>query len=67
MVFGEIFQSIEGKIGKKVKNSITPIDRECRETYFGTVNILVKKYLKIVENISGELEFFWNFRKFFYQ
>ena len=49
-----------------VKNSITPIDRERREMYFGPVNIFVKKYLKIVENISGDLEFFWNIRKFFY-
>jgi len=42
------------------------IDLRSRETYFGTVNIFVKKYLKIVENISGDVEFFWNFRKFFY-
>ena len=66
VVFGEIFPSFEGKIGKMIKNSITPIDRERRDAYFGPVNILVKKYLKIVENISGDLEFFWNFRKFFY-
>jgi len=42
------------------------IDSGSRETYFGTVIIFVKKFLKIVENISGDLEFFWNFRKFFY-
>jgi len=65
VVFGEIFLSFEGKIGKMVKNSITPIDRE---TYFGSnifVNIFVK-HMKIVENISGDFEFRWNFRIFFY-
>jgi len=36
VVFGESF---EGKIRKIVKNSITPIDREYRETYFGSINL----------------------------
>ena len=44
-VFGEIFLSFEGKIGKMVKNSITPNDREYRETYFGPIN-LGQNYLK---------------------
>ena len=48
-----------------VKNSITSIDRERRETYFGPVNIFVKKYLKIVENISGTWNFFGIFENFF--
>jgi len=64
MVFGEIIISIEGKIGKMVKNSITSIDRE---TYFGSNifgNIFVK-HMKIIENMSGDFEFLWNFRKFF--
>jgi len=39
VVFGEIFLSFQGKIGKMVKNSITPIDRERRETYFGPINL----------------------------
>jgi len=51
---------------KNRKKSTIRIDSGGRETYFGPVNIFVKKYLKIGENISGDLEFFWNFRKFFY-
>jgi len=51
---------------KNRKKSTIRTDSGGRETYFGPVNIFVKKYLKIVENISGGLEFFWNFRKFFY-
>jgi len=39
VVFDEIFLSFEGKIGKMVKNSITPIDRERRETSFGPINL----------------------------
>jgi len=51
---------------KNRKKSTIRIDAGGRETYFGPVNIFVKKYMKIDENISGDLEFFWNFRKFFY-
>jgi len=39
VVFDEIFLSFEGKIGKMVKNSTTPIDREYRETYFVPINL----------------------------
>ena len=54
-----------GKIGKIEKKSTTRIDSGGRETYFGLVNIFVKKYLKIVENILGDLEFFGIFENFF--
>ena len=39
VVFSEILLSFEGKIGKMVKNSITPIDRERRETDFEPINL----------------------------
>jgi len=46
VVFDEIFLSFEGKIGKMVKNSITPTDRERRKTYFGPINLglIFEKY-----------------------
>jgi len=58
--FDEIFLSPEGKMEKK---STIPIDSGGRETYFGPVNIFVKKYLKIVENILED--FFGIYENFF--